>query len=62
MECKLGFFVDDNTIKYREQMRGGYRDKVIIPKDIFVDAYNKWIANANNKSYDWDDCEWMNDN
>ena len=46
MDNETGFFVDDDAIKYRELRRGGHWDKTIITKEIFIEAYNKWIGNA----------------
>ena len=43
MDVEPGFFVDNDAIKYREPQRGGYWDRIIIPKEIFVEAYNQWI-------------------
>jgi hypothetical protein len=43
MEKEIGFFVDNDAIKYRELRRGGYLDNIIIPKELFIEAYNKWI-------------------
>lgn len=48
MDVESGFFIDDNAIKYRELQRGGYWDRVIVPKEIFIEAYNKWIKNDEN--------------
>lgn len=48
MDIQSGFFVDDNAIKCREPRRGGYWDRVIVPKEIFIEAYNKWIKNDEN--------------
>lgn len=54
--AKSFFFVDDCGIKYREQQHGGYWDRVIIPKEIFVEAYNKWIKNkTDNYIYNYGD-------
>lgn len=46
--AKSFFFVDDCAIKYRDVQRDGYWDRVIIPKEIFVEAYNKWIVGEKN--------------
>lgn len=46
--AKSFFFVDDCGIKYREQQHGGYWDRMIIPKEVFVEAYNKWIIGEKN--------------
>lgn len=54
---KSGFFVDNDAIKYRELQRGGHWDRVIIPKEIFVEAYNKWIKNALNSGSSWLGCD-----
>ena len=51
MDVKSGFFVDDNAIKYREDQRGWYWDRVVITKEVFIEAYNKWI-NVNSNIFD----------
>ena len=51
MDIQSGFFVDDSAIKYRETRRGGYWDKVIVPKEVFVEAYNKWLKDQNVYAY-----------
>lgn len=33
--------------------------KCIMTKEMFVEAYNKWVKRCAPKT--WDDCEWMND-
>lgn len=33
--------------------------KCIMTKEMFIEAYNKWIKKSMRR--DWDDCEWMND-
>ena len=38
------FFVDECAIKYRDAQRDWYYDKVVIPKEVFIEAYNKWIV------------------
>ena len=48
MTNKSFFFVDESAIKYRDVQRNWYWDKVIIPKEIFVEAYNKWIVGEKN--------------
>ena len=36
--------------------------KCVMTKEMFVEAYNKWIVGEKKPiPYDWDDCEWMND-
>lgn len=62
MEHEFGYFVDDNAIKYREPRRGGYWDKVIVPKEVFVVAYNKWIKANDNTFIGQDDADdWSED-
>lgn len=33
--------------------------KCIMTKEMFIEAYKKWIKRYEPKT--WDDCEWMND-
>lgn len=65
MDIKSGFFVDNDAIKYRELQRGGYWDRVIMPKEIFVEAYNKWIKGGSSNNAYWcgqDDADdWCDD-
>jgi hypothetical protein len=65
MDVKSGFFVDNNAIKYRELRRGGYLDRVIVPKEVFIEAYNKWIKSDIDNNIDWyaeDDADcWSDD-
>lgn len=58
-------YIDDYGIYVPEQeyvpqgTHGSY--KCIMTKELFIEAYNRWIKNAGNDSSDIDDCEWMND-
>jgi hypothetical protein len=58
-------YIDDYGIHVPEQeyvpqgTRGAY--KCIMTKDVFVEAYNRWINNVGSDSSDIDDYEWMND-
>ena len=59
-------YIDDYGIYVPEETyvpqgtRGSY--KCIITKELFVEAYNKWIEGEKYRVVrDWDDCEWMND-
>lgn len=58
-------YIDDYGIYVPEQeyvpqgTRGSY--KCIMTKEVFVEAYNRWIKNENTTSRGLDDCEWMND-
>ena len=52
MENNFGFFVDDDAIKYREPIRGGYFDRTVMTKEMFIEAYNKWIkGECTNENY-----------
>ena len=59
-------YVDDHGIHIPEKdyipegCVGTY--KCVMTKEMFIEAYNKWIKKE--RCYppvDWDDCEWMND-
>lgn len=58
-------YIDDYGIHVPEQTyvpqgtRGTYT--CIMTKEMFVEAYNKWIKNIDVTSRSLDDCEWMND-
>lgn len=35
---------------------------LVMTKEMFIEAYNRWIVGEKKPiPYDWDDCEWMND-
>lgn len=62
MEFESGFFVDECAIKCRELSRGGHWDRVVVPKEIFIEAYNKWIKNSDNPFFGADDADdWCDD-
>lgn len=56
-------YVDDNGIYVPEKLYVQNGEpclyKCIITKEMFVEAYNKWIKRYD--PYTLDDCEWMND-
>lgn len=63
---KLKPYVDDYGIHVPDQeyvskdTPGTYR--CIMTKEVFVEAFNKWIVGEKKPvKYEWDDCEWMND-
>lgn len=51
-------YVDDNGI-WIPSVTNPRCHQVLISKELFVEAYNKWIKKYEPKTLD--DCEWMND-
>ena len=54
-------YVDDNGI-WIPSVTNPRCHEMLISKELFVEAFNKWIVGEKKPiPYDWDDCEWEND-
>lgn len=54
-----GIYVPDNEYVPEDCVS---KFHLVMTKEMFIEAYNKWIVGEKNPiPYEWDDCEWMND-
>lgn len=42
-KSEVSYFIDDNGIHVRQFYHGGNVYKTVISKDMFIEAYSKWI-------------------